>query len=106
MNINGSGMGRGDPDLGARILQTFLNKANNLKGLEALVFYNAGVKLLATGSTALPALSVIEENGVDIIACGTCVDHFELRDEFRVGKVGSMVDILDELSRADKVITL
>ncbi len=104
--INSDGMGRGNPELGAQILQTFFNKATALRGLDAVVFYNGGVKLLAEGSAVLPVLSVLEDNGVDLIACGTCVDSFELRDRIRVGEIGSMDKILNELDLADKVITL
>ncbi len=104
--VNSEGMGHGDAALGARILQTLLNKASALRGLEALLFYNAGVKLLAEGSSVLPVLSVLEENGVELIACGTCVDHFELREKIRVGRVGSMDDVLAEMDGAEKVITL
>ena len=36
-------MGHGDPELGARILKTFLQKSSALKDLEALLFYNGVV---------------------------------------------------------------
>ena len=104
--VNSEGMGHGDAVLGARILQTLLNKISALHELETLLFYNAGVKLLAEGSSMLPVLAVIEDNGVELIACGTCVDHFDLREKIRVGRVGSGDDVLAEMDRAEKVITL
>lgn len=104
--VNGEGMGRGDPDLGQRILKTFLGKAGALQGLDALVFYNAGVKALVEGSDLLQPLAALDGNGVDLIACGTCVDHFGLREQVRVGEVLGMDDILSRLSAAEKVITL
>lgn len=105
--INGNGMGHGDAELGRKILGTFFTKAvGAFEALEAIVFYNAGVRCLVEGSPYLPALSTLDEHGVDLIACGTCVDALEVRERIRVGEVGSMDRILRELERAAKVITL
>lgn len=105
--INHDGMGHGGADLGKKILGTFFTKAARaFEELEAIVFYNSGVRCLVEGSTYLPPLSTLEEHGVDLIACGTCLDALGVRDQVRVGLVGSMDQILAELERAEKVITL
>lgn len=105
--LRGGGMGAGDEALGERILLTFLHKAGSaLPGLEAILLYNAGVKLICEGSAHLAALTLLEEQGVDVIACGTCVDHFGLRERVRTGTVGNMDQLLQELAHAEKVITL
>lgn len=105
--VNHDGMGHGDADLGEKILATFFTKAARaFVELEAIVFYNSGVRCLVEGSTCLPPLSTLSEHGVDLIACGTCVDALGVRDRVRVGVVGSMDQILAELERAEKVITL
>ncbi len=104
--VNSEGMGHGAHNLGMRLLQTMLGKAGMIHDLEAIVFYNRGVRVLVEGSALLPALAAVEESGVDLIACGTCVDDFGIRDQVRVGRVGGMDDILAELDKADKVITL
>jgi selenium metabolism protein YedF len=105
--INRDQMGAGDVDLGQRILQAFFAKAvTGLPGLNAMLFYNAGVKLLVEGSPCLQALAALESGGIDLIACGTCIDHYRLVDQLRVGEVGSMDGILQAMAHADKVITL
>lgn len=105
--VNQEGMGAGDPELGRKILGTFFTKAPGaFAALEAVLFYNSGVRCLAEGSPYLPALSTLEDQGVDLIACGTCVDAFELRERLRVGTIGSMDLILSEIERAEKVLTL
>ena len=49
--INHDGMGHGDPELGKKILGTFLTKAPGaFRELEAIVFYNSGVRCLVEGS--------------------------------------------------------
>jgi len=102
--INQDQMGSGDRALGTKILATFLNKAIALPGLEAIVFYNAGVKLLAADSPVLAALRLLEERGIDLLPCGTCLDHFGLAPA--VGRPSDMDSILRELGRAAKVVTL
>jgi intracellular sulfur oxidation DsrE/DsrF family protein len=53
----------------------------------------------------LQALAALEQRGIDVIACGTCVDHFDLRGQLRVGEIGSMDLIIAALAAADKVIS-
>ena len=104
--VNGDGMGRGDEALGRKILGTFLAKSPAIEGLDSILFYNAGVKLLADGSPVLQPLAALVDRGVDLIACATCVDHFELRERIRVGTIGSMDDIVRRMNASAKVITL
>lgn len=102
--MNQDQMGHGDRQLGLKILGTFLKKSISLPGFTAIVFFNAGVKLVAAGSPVLTELQLLEERGVDLVPCGTCLQHFEITPA--VGKVADMDTILRELGRAAKVITL
>ncbi len=102
--LNQDQMGHGDRVLGQKILATFLKKSIALPGFTALVFYNAGVKLVGPDSALLGELRALEERGVEIIPCGTCLAHFAITPA--VGKVSDMDTIVRELGRADKVITL
>lgn len=97
-------MGHGDPELGRRILQTFLQKAIAIQGLEAICFYNAGVRLLAAESPVLAELRELEGRGVELMPCGTCIQAFGL--EPQAGEVSDMDAIVRELSAAEKVVTL
>jgi sulfur relay (sulfurtransferase) complex TusBCD TusD component (DsrE family) len=105
--IDNEGMGHGDPELGRKILRTFLTKAGAaFDDLEAVVFFNAGVRCLTRELDMLQPLANLDHDGVDLIACGTCVDAYGLRERIEVGTIGSMDQILAEMNRADKVITL
>lgn len=97
-------MGHGDPELGRRILANFLRKAGALRGLTAILLYNSGVKLLAKGSPVLAELTALEAHGVDLVPCGTCVNHFGI--ELAAGRISDMDTILREIDRASKVVTL
>ena len=105
--ITADGLGRGDDALGRQLMGNFLRKllTQPVKP-DKLIFYNAGVKLLADGSTALDAAHELQRAGVDLIACGTCVDFFKLRDEIRVGRVSDMRDIVATMNASATVITV
>jgi len=54
----------------------------------------------------LDALRALEDAGVHLIACQTCLDYFDIRDRMKVGLVGGMGDIIEAQLMADKVITI
>jgi hypothetical protein len=97
-------MGHGDQELGRKILATFLRKATTIRELEAIVFWNTGVHLLRAGSPILAELSILARNGVDLLPCSTCVEHFGM--ELALGEPSGMDSILREIDRAEKVVTL
>ncbi len=102
--LNQDQMGHGDVDLSRRILKTFLQKAIALKDLDAILMVNSGVKLSGKDSEVLGELTMLEENGVDMVPCGTCLQHYGV--EPAVGTVGSMDAIISAMGKADKVITI
>ena len=73
---------------------------------DAIVFYNAAVKLLAEDSPCLGTLRALEEQGTDLLACVTCLEHFDLVKRLGVGTVSNMREIVAVLHKARKVITL
>jgi len=99
-------MGHGDAELGRKILATCLRKTIRMTGLESIVLYNAGVKLATKDSPFAPELNQLHENGVDLLACGTCVEYYGLQDQMVVNRVSNMDEILATLQKAEKVITL
>lgn len=97
-------MGEGDPELGRKILGTFLKKSIALPDFEAILLYNGGVKLVAEDSPVLIELKLLEERGIDLVPCGTCLDHYGI--DPAVGRVADMDTIVREMGRAAKVIRL
>ena len=102
--LNHDHMGHGDPELGRRILATFLRKSPAMNHLDAIVLYNSGVKLITEGSPVLADLHHLHEAGVDLLPCGTCLESFGLTPA--IGRASDMNAIIRELDRAEKVITL
>lgn len=104
--INTDQMGTGDRELGRKLLGTCLRKLANAQNLDAIVLYNAGARLATKDSFVAVELGLLHEKGVDILPCGTCVDHFGIRDQLMLDRVSNMDEILATLDAASKVITL
>jgi hypothetical protein len=102
--LNHDQMGHGDMALGQKILRTFLRKSPALREITAIVLYNSGVKLACAGSPVLTELSQLNDAGVELRPCTTCLEHYGL--EVAVGQASNMDEIVQELSHAEKVITL
>ncbi len=105
--ITNDGMGKGDPELQHKLMQTYLRLLDESGTLPAAIcFYTDGVKLVVTGSPVIEQLRALEAKGVHLIICSTCLNHYNLVDQVQVGIVGGMTDIIEAQWRADKVITL
>ncbi|MBN1850566.1 MAG: sulfurtransferase-like selenium metabolism protein YedF [Deltaproteobacteria bacterium] len=100
-------MGHGDDELGAKLMASFLKTLKEMgNDLWRLVFVNNGVKLTIEGSNVLPVLKEFEDQGVMILVCGTCLNHFNLLDKKQVGQTTNMLDIVTAMQLADKVINV
>mgnify|MGYP001338072932 CR=1 FL=1 len=105
--INNEQMGHGDLELGQKLMGACLKKFWSKPHLpKAICFYNSGVRLLSSKSTVLDVLDGLEQAGVEILACGTCLDYYDLKEDLRVGHVSNMDEIVNYIIAAEKVITL
>jgi len=105
VQITARTMGSGDDELGALLLRSFLKTQAELERKpDAILFYNDGVKLCCEGSYLLDDLRGLEATGVEIIACGTCLNFFELDDQLRVGRVTDMLEIAGRLADAGSIV--
>jgi selenium metabolism protein YedF len=100
-------LGRGSDELGERLLAAFFHTLPDLPQRPAtIVFMNSGVKLVAEGSRALEDLKLLESQGVELLACGTCLDYFGLMDKLAVGRVSNMYELADRLLGAGRLVEL
>ena len=100
-------LGRGDELLGTKLIANFINTLKEMgPDLWCVVMLNAGVKLAVAGSEVLAGLKDLEQSGVRLLVCGTCLNHFQLLEAKQVGETTNMLDIVTAMQLADKVITL
>jgi len=99
-------LGIGDDGLGGKLMVSYLKTIKEMgTDLWQLIFVNSGVKLTTTSSPVLKELQEYEKSGVIILACGTCLEHFDLTAHKKVGGTTNMLDIVTATQIADKVVT-
>lgn len=100
-------LGAGNDELGKFLMKGFVYSLTESKPYpNFILLVNEGVTLACKGSDSLDDLRTLMDAGVNITACGTCLDFLNLKSELQLGEVGNMYDIVDTMNGADKVITL
>lgn len=99
--------GQGSPDLGQVLMKSlFVTLAGQDTPPEALIFINTGVYLSTEGSPVQEHLQKIAAGGTVVLSCGTCLDYYKLKEKLAAGRVSNMYEIIEQLGRAEKVITI
>jgi selenium metabolism protein YedF len=102
--VQSEGLGRGDEQLGSILMANFLRLLGESEDKpSSLIFWNAGVRLLCQGSQVLEHLKRLEEQGVELLACTTCLEYFELMDKLAVGKPTTMAKSIQSMMAGDVV---
>jgi len=102
--IQSETLGRGNDELGQILMSKFLGTLTENKEKPArMIFWNTGVKLVAEGSWALEHLKKLEQQGVEILACATCLDFFEITKKQKAGKPTNMIVSIESLLKTDVV---
>ncbi len=105
--VNRNGMGEAEPELQTKLITTYfrlLDESDTLPGV--ICFYAEGVFLVVEDSPVLESLRSLEDKGVHLAICNTCLTYYDLVKQVAVGVVGGMTDIIEAQRRAVKVITL
>ncbi len=105
--IASDSIGQGDDVLGRVLMKAFLNTLREQgQKPQHIIFMNNGVKLTVDQSEFLEDVTRLEQAGIQILVCGTCLDFFHLKELVRVGTVSNFFEITQLLLTADKVIRL
>ncbi len=99
-------IGKGDENLGETIVETFFTLLKQREELPHSIFLmNRGVFLATDQSLASVHLHELAQKGVHVLACSTCLQHYQLEDALVAGQVSTMGQFL-ELATEYQVITL
>lgn len=99
-------LGEGSEELGRNLMKTFWGCL-----LEAdvkpskIYFINSSVKMVVNDSVHLENIKKLAELGVEIAACGICLDYFGVKDELGVGSITNMYAITDSIV-GDNIVKL
>ena len=95
----------GSDRMGHILMKSFIFALTQLDDLpDKILFYNGGAKITIEGSESLEDLKTLEEQGVEIMTCGTCLDYYGIKDKLAIGSVTNMYSIVETLQSAMNVI--
>lgn len=104
--LTSSEIGSGMADLGERLTGLLLTVFSGSEDLPAkMIFLNSAIFLTTEGSPVADQLKSLEERGVEIISCITCLNYYQRMERIVVGKSGDMKETVKALTKFKKVIT-
>ncbi len=105
IQVSSDTMGAGSDELGRNLMKAFVYAVTQQDELPAtMLFYNGGAHLTCEGSPCLDDLKALAEQGVEILTCGTCLNHYGIADKLAVGEVTNMYVICQKLEQASHVV--
>lgn len=105
IQVSSDAMGAGSDELGRSLMKAFIYAVTQQDELPAtMLFYNGGAHLTCEGSPALDDLKALAEQGVEILTCGTCLNHYGIADKLAVGEVTNMYVICQKLEQASNIV--
>ncbi len=94
-----------EEELGKVLMKGFFETMKVTKEIpHTMVFLNAGVKLTTTNKEIVPILKEIEEMGVEIFSCGTCLKHYNVESELKTGYRGTTNHIVEGMKDFNRTI--
>jgi selenium metabolism protein YedF len=98
--ISSAGIGTGDESLAALLMRGFLYTLTEGESLPGrIILMNGGVRLAVEGSDSLVNLRRLADRGVEILACGTCLEFYQLKDSLGVGRISNLYEIAGLLTQ-------
>ena len=105
IQVSSDAMGAGSDELGRNLMKAFIYAVTQQDELPAtMLFYNGGAHLTCEGSPALDDLKALAEQGVEILTCGTCLNHYGMADKLAVGEVTNMYVICQKVEQASNIV--
>jgi selenium metabolism protein YedF len=94
-----------EEELGRILIKGFFETMTVTKEIPHTIFFlNTGVKLTTLNEELITVLNKIEQMGVEIFSCGTCLKYYGLESSLKVGYRGTTNNILEGM--ADRMKTV
>lgn len=104
--VSSDQLGKGEKELGETVLETFFTLLKQREDLPKAIFcMNTGVFVLTEDSYVSVHLKELEEKGVEVLACKTCVDYYDVESKLIAGKISGMPHFI-ELAAEYEVLTI
>ena len=98
-------MGDGDEKLGHLLMKGFIYALTEQEILpQTVLLYNTGAYLSTETSESIADLKYLEAQGVEVLTCGTCLNHYGLAEKLAVGSATNMYVIVEKQLEATKLV--
>ena len=105
--ISSNKMGKGNDELGEILMKGFIYTLTESKPYpKSVLLVNSGVKLSTENYDTVQNLKILEESGVEILSCGTCLDYYGLKESLKVGSITNMYTIVDIMKNSSQTISI
>ena len=105
--ISSDKIGNGNDELGAVLMKGFIYTLTESKTYpKSILLVNSGVKLSTENYDTIENLKILEEAGVEILSCGTCLDYYGLKGSLKLGSVTNMYTIVDIMKNSLQTISI
>lgn len=103
--ISSGEIGQGDSALGKMLMKGFIFALTQQDVLPStILFYNSGAYLTCEETPILDDIKSLEAQGVEILTCGTCLNHYGLAEQLKVGSTTNMYVIVEKMLQAGSVV--
>ena len=95
----------GSGPIGKSLLAKFLGAALNLdeKPVKVICVNNAVHITTNRGHECFEAIKKLNEAGVEILSCGSCLESYKLVDKLAIGEISNAYEIMDVLSKYEVI---
>lgn len=105
--INSDKMGSGNDELGHVLMKGYIYTLTESKPYpKSILFVNSGIKLTTENEATIENLKILQDAGVEILSCGTCLDYYGLKEELKVGTITNMYTIVESMNNSSKTISI
>lgn len=93
-------VGEGDEDFGRKLTESFLVALTEQdKYPEYVICYNKGIELTTINENTIEDLEKLSNSGVEVLSCGLCLDHYQLKEELKIGEITNMYRICELMTQ-------
>ena len=105
--LKSNGLGAGEPDLGEKLLKSFLEMLLESGQVPArMICMNSAIFLTTEGSSVIEILRKYELAGTEILSCLTCLEYYGRKQKLQVGSPTNMRETVTAMLAFPKVISL
>ena len=103
--LKSSGLGDGEPDLGAKLMSSFLKVILESGSIPAkIICMGTGIFLTTEGSLVMDSLDKFANGGSEILSCGTCLEYYKRTDRLVVGAPTNMRNTVQSLLNFGRIL--